>query len=197
MKHASFLLAVSGFVVLGAAPASAHHSVAMFDMAHTVTMSGTIKAFEWTNPHAVVWFVTVDDKGQEQLIPVETTSPGNLMRSGWTKHSLRTPATRWPVSYIHLRNGHNGGALQRVTLTDTGKRFGLLAAEQQSRGLILRAAHRRIRSAFYALPPHLRGGRFGSCSRLSNSSGHRITLPPDVFSAPDLCSGRHHARGKR
>ena len=102
------------------APVSAHHSVAMFDMAHTVTMNGTIKAFEWTNPHAVVWFVTVDSKGEQQLVPVETTSPGNLMRSGWTKHSLN-PGDKVAVELHPLRDGRNGGALQRITLTDSGK----------------------------------------------------------------------------
>ena len=41
-------------------PASAHHSFAMFDATKEVTMSGTVKEFEWTNPHS--WLrVTVND----------------------------------------------------------------------------------------------------------------------------------------
>jgi hypothetical protein len=110
----------AGFAALYAMPAWAHHSVAMFDMAHTKTLNGVIKAFEWTNPHAVIWFVTVDDKGAEQLWPVEMTSPGNLARSGWSKHSLN-PGDKVSVELHPLRDGRNGGALQRVTLTDTGK----------------------------------------------------------------------------
>ena len=83
-------------------------------------LNGTIKAFEWTNPHVVIWFVTTDDKGQQQLWPVESTSPGNLTRSGWTKHSLN-PGDKVAVELHPLRDGRNGGALQRVTLTETGK----------------------------------------------------------------------------
>jgi hypothetical protein len=42
-------------------PASAHHSFAMFDATKEVTMSGTVKEFEWTNPHS--WLrVTVNDQ---------------------------------------------------------------------------------------------------------------------------------------
>ena len=33
-------------------PAYAHHSFSMFDRARTVTINGTIKAFDWINPHA-------------------------------------------------------------------------------------------------------------------------------------------------
>ena len=32
-------------------PAAAHHSTAMFDFAKTVEVKGTIKQFQWTNPH--------------------------------------------------------------------------------------------------------------------------------------------------
>ena len=35
-----------------AVPAYAHHSFAMFDAGKTVTLTGTVKEFEWTNPHA-------------------------------------------------------------------------------------------------------------------------------------------------
>ena len=35
-----------------AAPAFAHHSFAMFDSDKTVTVKGTVKELEWTNPHS-------------------------------------------------------------------------------------------------------------------------------------------------
>src|SRR5882762_2941017 len=42
------------------ASAFAHHSFAMFDQQQTVTVQGTVKEFEWTNPHA--WLrVMIDD----------------------------------------------------------------------------------------------------------------------------------------
>jgi uncharacterized protein DUF6152 len=33
-----------------AAPALGHHSFAMFDADKTITLKGTVKEFEWTNP---------------------------------------------------------------------------------------------------------------------------------------------------
>ena len=110
------MLLAAGF----SAPASAHHSLSIYDRGQSKTAAGTLKEFEWTNPHVVIWFVTTDDKGQQQLWPVESTSPGNLTRSGWTKHSLN-PGDKVAVELHPLRDGRNGGALQRVTLTETGK----------------------------------------------------------------------------
>ena len=39
---------------LGLGTLVAHHSFSMFDTAKTVTLSGTVTAFEWTNPHAYI-----------------------------------------------------------------------------------------------------------------------------------------------
>ena len=35
-----------------AASALAHHSFAMFDAEKTITLQGTVKEFEWVNPHS-------------------------------------------------------------------------------------------------------------------------------------------------
>jgi uncharacterized protein DUF6152 len=46
-----------------ALPALAHHSFAMFDSDKTLTMTGTVKEFEWTNPHS--WLrVMVEESGE-------------------------------------------------------------------------------------------------------------------------------------
>ena len=58
MNPRMFVLA--GIALSAAAPAFAHHSFAMFDRAKVANMSGTVKEYEWTNPH--VWIhVTVPD----------------------------------------------------------------------------------------------------------------------------------------
>ena len=38
----------------------AHHSYAMFDMSKTVTLQGTIRDFQWTNPHSWIWIDVPD-----------------------------------------------------------------------------------------------------------------------------------------
>jgi hypothetical protein len=46
------------------APAAAHHSFAMFDADKTVTMKGTVKELEWTNPHSWLRIMVVDQAGK-------------------------------------------------------------------------------------------------------------------------------------
>jgi hypothetical protein len=35
----------------------------MYDMSHPVTVTGVVKRFEWTNPHAYIYLDVKDDKG--------------------------------------------------------------------------------------------------------------------------------------
>src|SRR5271170_3098470 len=37
------------------APALPHHSYAMFDRTKLAVQSGTVRTFEWTNPHVYLW----------------------------------------------------------------------------------------------------------------------------------------------
>ena len=41
--------------------AVAHHSFAMYEPTKTLTFKGTVKAFQWTNPHCVVWVLVQPD----------------------------------------------------------------------------------------------------------------------------------------
>lgn len=47
-------------VVACAFQAQAHHSFAMFDQEKTISVSGTVKDFEWSNPHAWIHLTAVD-----------------------------------------------------------------------------------------------------------------------------------------
>jgi hypothetical protein len=109
--------------VLGAtaAPAFAHHSFAMYDQARLVTLQGTVKDFEWTNPHSVIFVITGGMGGKpEDLWAVELpTGPGNLSRLGWSKHSLQT-GDKVAIDINPLRDGRHGGSLKKVTVLTTG-----------------------------------------------------------------------------
>jgi hypothetical protein len=111
------LTAMAGAV----SPASAHHSFAMYEPTKTLTFKGTVKAFQWTNPHVVVWILMQpDDGGPAQEWSLETTSPGVLTRAGWTRQSLKA-GDRVSVTFSPLRDGSHGGGLNSVTLLDTGQ----------------------------------------------------------------------------
>jgi len=116
----SLLIATALFLGV-AAPALAHHSFAMFDTTKMVTVTGTVKEFQWSNPHAVLLVVTeAPDTGAADLWTLELTSPGNLTRSGWTRHSLN-PGDKVEVQFNPLRDGTHGGGFNQVKLLSTGQ----------------------------------------------------------------------------
>ncbi len=120
---AAAFAALAAGMMSASTPASAHHSFAMFEPTKTLTFKGTIKNFQWTNPHVIVWVMVQPDGGSAaQEWSLETTSPGVLTRSGWTRQSLK-PGDRVSVTLSPLRDGSHGGSLNSVTLLDTGQKL--------------------------------------------------------------------------
>jgi hypothetical protein len=132
MKHASmqrprraawWAAAALAGTMAAVAPAAAHHSFAMFEPTKTLTLKGTIKNFQWTNPHVIIWvLVQPEDGSAAQEWSLETTSPGVLTRAGWTRTSLK-PGDKVSVVFSPLRDGSRGGALNSATLLDTGQKL--------------------------------------------------------------------------
>jgi hypothetical protein len=99
-----------------AAPASAHHSFAMFDRTKTIKLSGTVKQYDWTNPHAYIWLDVVD-KGTTTTWAIESASPGILVRHGWTKDTMK-PGDKVDIDVNPLKDGRNGGSFVRAYFPD-------------------------------------------------------------------------------
>ena len=76
---------VGGAAALLAAPAVAHHSFAMFDQSKVLYMSGTVKQFEFVNPHAWLHVAIVNDKGNTATWSFEGGSPSQLVSLGWAQ----------------------------------------------------------------------------------------------------------------
>ncbi len=115
------LCALLAVLLAAALPAAAHHSFAMFEPTKKLTFKGTVKTFQWTNPHVVLWVLVLPDGGgAAQEWSLETTSPGVLTRNGWTRASLKA-GDRVSVTVSPLRDGSHGGSLNSVTLLDTGQ----------------------------------------------------------------------------
>lgn len=77
------------FVVLGFGAIQAHHSTAMFDMAHPVTVTGTVTAFDWANPHTYIRVDVATATGPAEAWNVETHAISLLSRKGWTRASFK------------------------------------------------------------------------------------------------------------
>jgi hypothetical protein len=68
---------------------SAHHSTAMYDMENPVSITGTVKRFEWTNPHAFIYLTVKDEKGNEVEWAVEMMSLNHLRSYGWMHNTVK------------------------------------------------------------------------------------------------------------
>ena len=75
-RAAFFLLASLGSV----SAAWAHHSFSNFDMSKTLTIAGTVRAFEWTNPHVWLWIDVPDSKGGSTAWGLEGAAVGEMAR---------------------------------------------------------------------------------------------------------------------
>jgi Family of unknown function (DUF6152) len=97
--------------------AIAHHSFAMFDQTKQTTLTGTVTAFEWTNPHAYIEIDVPDEKGTVKHWSVELGSPSILMQSGWKFKDLKH-GDKVTVRISPLKDGKSGGLLVQATLPD-------------------------------------------------------------------------------
>ena len=103
--------------VLAAWQVQAHHSFAMFDMHRTLSFQGTVKQFQWTNPHSWLQVTVVDPKAGEQEWSLELGPLVGLQRAGWKPRVLQ-PGDKVSVVLHPLRDGSHGGRLMSVTLPD-------------------------------------------------------------------------------
>ena len=106
--------------LLSAATAQAHHSRAMFDLEKPVTLTGTVRAFEWTNPHCYIQLV-VEDGGRQTEWNMEMGAPVYLYNRGWRPSTLKA-GDRIRITASPLRSGANGGLVLSAESLD-GKRL--------------------------------------------------------------------------
>lgn len=97
-------------------PALAHHSGAMFDTTRSVTLQGTVRAFQWTNPHSFIQLVVAGPEGPREW-SIEMGSPGQLYRNGWRPSSIRA-GEQITVVLHPLRDGSSGGVFVSATAAD-------------------------------------------------------------------------------
>ena len=70
-------------------PAFAHHGTGTYDNTKSVTLTGVVTEFAFTNPHAALYFDVKDAAGKVVNWAIEMNSPGVLRRAGWTKTTFK------------------------------------------------------------------------------------------------------------
>jgi len=123
------VLGIVGLVAIAAVPAFGHHSFsAEFDAKQPLTVTGTVTKLEWTNPHVWFYIDVKDDGGKVTNWGMEMGSPNGLLRTGWTRNSMKIGDVV-TVDGFKARNGTPNGNATSVVMTSTGKK--LFAASSQ------------------------------------------------------------------
>ena len=122
MNRSLTMLATS--IATGAALAgmsvAAHHSFAMFDRTKEAKISGTVRVFEWTNPHSWLQVIVPASAGRPAVeYSIELGSPNTMVRQGWRKNTFK-PGDRVSVVMHPMRDGSPGGAFVSAT-NDAGQ----------------------------------------------------------------------------
>jgi hypothetical protein len=116
-------LGLAAFAVAAfAAPAFAHHSFAMFDPDKTITLKGTVKEFEWTNPHSWLRVMVVDANGKAIQYALEMGSPARSTFDGWKRDTVK-PGDQITVTMHPLKDGSRGGMYLSAELPN-GQKLG-------------------------------------------------------------------------
>ena len=124
MNFRPLIFAVSASVAAAiAAPVFAHHSFSMFDQDKTVTLKGTVKEFEWANPHAWIRLMVMDQKLNRQVeYAFEMGSVIRSTKDGWKRDMLR-PGDVITVTMHPLKDGSRGGMYLAAELPN-GQKMG-------------------------------------------------------------------------
>lgn len=113
---------LSAVAVIGATVRlGAHHSGAMFEESKTVTVEGTVKQFQYTNPHS--WLI-VDVKNKDGSVTTwgfEAEGPTTLQRAG-IKPSEFPVGTKVTMTGRPMKDG-TPAATWELAVRGDGKKF--------------------------------------------------------------------------
>jgi len=112
----------SAILVAGlAAPLSAHHSFAGYDMSKTLSASATLKEFRWGAPHSMVVFTIKGADGKPRDVTMASASPVALARQGFKPRDFK-PGDKMEITWNPSKSGAIGGQLKSMKLPD-GRKF--------------------------------------------------------------------------
>jgi hypothetical protein len=115
---------------IGSSVALAHHSNAMYERDKVLEVTGTIREFQWTNPHTFIE-LTVDGPNGPYNYSVEGPTPGVLRSQGWKFNTLKA-GDKVTVKVHPLKSGRVGGGL--ISVTRDGVTINAGSATQTDKG---------------------------------------------------------------
>ena len=107
----------AGLLAMGTGPVSAHHSSAMYDRDNEVELAGTIKEFQYTNPHSWLIVAVVGKDGKTVDWGFEAEGPSTLLRAGIKISSLK-PGEEVVVKGRPMKDGRPAAGLVSAAKAD-------------------------------------------------------------------------------
>jgi hypothetical protein len=98
-------------------PAAAHHSNSSYQVDEVISLTGTVKEWQWVNPHTWLILAVDDEDGNEVEWAVEGRAPGILRRAGWDR-AVFEPGETVQVYASPSKDGSRVGIIARVTKAD-------------------------------------------------------------------------------
>ena len=95
----------------------AHHSNSSYQVDEIISLTGTVKEWQWVNPHTWLIMTVEDENGNEVEWAVEGRAPGVLRRAGWSATVLEA-GEQVQVYASPQKDGAPVGIIARVTKAD-------------------------------------------------------------------------------
>jgi hypothetical protein len=109
-------VAAGAAILATALPAAAHHAFNMFALDQVVTMTGTVKSYDFRMPHVWIYMVSSSTKAPEDW-GFECHAPNLIARKGWTIGTLK-PGDKITLRMHPMRDGSKAGSVIDITLAD-------------------------------------------------------------------------------
>lgn len=103
--------------------ASAHHSTAAYDYSKEITIEGTVKEFQWTNPHMFIKVMGTTPGKKPALWNIECGTPNINIRHGWKNTDIK-PGDKLVMKVAPMRDGTPAGTMYSVRLADGRTLYG-------------------------------------------------------------------------
>ena len=104
-------------LLISVQPAAAHHSGAGFESDKVVELSGTIKEFQFKNPHTWIQIMVQDPSGKTTEWSLEWGSPNSLGRQGYRPSTFPAGA-KVTVRLNPMKNGSPAGGFIAAKFAD-------------------------------------------------------------------------------
>src|SRR4026207_2532015 len=121
MKRLLASVVLGAPIAAAAIPASAHHAVqTVFDLNKPVTVTGSVTAVEWVNPHS---YITIDVKGGKEAVQhwlFELPGSGGVwqLRAGLAERGGLKPGDIVTIEGIGAKDGTSTGFAYRLRVAD-------------------------------------------------------------------------------